>query len=79
VPAPPVGATVLYTLGHDRRAHRGGYAVCFATVAAHNRDGTLALVVHTAAGEVRRTWVPPGPVVPGSRAAAGKWSPAPAA
>jgi hypothetical protein len=79
VAPPPVGGTVLYTLGHDRQARRGGYAVAFATVAAHNADGTLALEVHAPHGVVRRPWVPPGPTVPGSHAAAGKWSPVPEA
>jgi hypothetical protein len=79
--APQVGATVLYTLGHNRAARHGGHAVCLAQVVAHNADGTLALWVHSEAPphEFLRPWVPPARAPAGSSRAAGHWSPAPQA
>lgn len=79
--APRVGATVLYTLGHNRAARAAGYATCVATVVAHNADGTLALWVYSVAPphEFLRPWVPPARTPAGSKSAAGKWSPAPQA
>lgn len=74
---PPLGAVVLYTLGEVRAAPHESYGVCTAEVEAHNRDGTVALRVETPAGPAWRSWVPEAAAPSGTRAAAGKWSPAP--
>ena len=73
---PPLGAVVLYTLGVVREAPQESFQVCAAEVEAHNRDGTVALRVRAPGGWVWRRWVPPAEVPPGTREAAGKWSPA---